>query len=815
MQHKNQGLNNHFNEISKTIDQYIEDNEQFSPDLNGIEHWLKNQFEKIRDQKLKQSHIIKEHIINENPIQDGIIIFDKSFSIHHYSGSLTNFTLSSSKQHANFNLLDFVDKSDHANLKSAILDAKNYCNNIAMDIQFITGTGIKNKCLMEFDFASSNVDNNRFVAILNFHEIHPQQLTDYQSIMFENLPGMDIYLFDRDYRYIIAGGKEKKRFNLSNNDFIGKTLFEVLDKSTQRKLFPFYNKSINGESTEGEVRYNNDVYYIMSIPVKDHMNNTVAGMLISQNVTNDKLVEEQLKKGKEEAQKANNAKSIFIANLSHEIRTPLTAIIGFTEQIEKTKLSAEQSKYISLIQKASDQLLYLVTEVVFLFKLGLGKVYIEKTPFSLTELLDELNNLFLRQAAEKNIHFIIKKDEEFPSLLIGDPYRLRQILTNLLVNAIKYTDNGQVTLTCKLKKDYKRKVELIFEVADTGVGISKIDLPYIFNVFEQGNNRTNKISGGAGLGLGICHQLVTLLKGDISVKSKLKVGSTFKVFLPFEKALGTHVIKHKNKFEIDNEYLINKKILFADDDEHNLLLAGTILKNWKTDYILVENGKQAIDELKKTKFDVILLDINMPVKNGIDVIKSIRSDVNGINYKTPALSITANAIKSDIHKYLKEGFDDYLIKPFREAGLYNKLCNILGMEPTKHPKKKSLKQQAKIRTSDVFNTTELLKTARSDQEFFNMMIDNFITNANTLVDNFEKNTVVGGWTEIGERAHKAIPSFKYFELNKLAANFEYIEDLALRDKNYDELPEIIKHTISLVHNAIQQAETVKETFKNR
>ena len=610
----------------------------------------------------------------------------------------------------------------------------------------------------------------------------------------------------------MVGGREKERFNLKNSELIGKTLFEVMDKKTQRSLFPFYHKAISGEATEGEIRFNKELYYLVAKPINDANNNTVAGVLIVQNVTQDKELEERLIKAKKDAQDANKAKSIFIANLSHEMRTPLNSIVGFAEQLRQSSLTNEQQHHLNLIEKASEQLLYLVNEIVFLFKLGMGRVYIEKVPFSLSDLINELSEICTIEAKEKNLTFIIEKDETVPDILIGDAYRLRQILMNLLINAIKYTDKGQVKFSCNLIKDSKNKVELLFTVADTGRGIAKKDLPHIFDVFEQGKILTRNKMGGAGLGLGISKKLSQLLDGAITVQSKLNVGSSFKLSIAFKKATDTQVIKKESRYELEDNHLKNKKILLADDDEHSLLLSSAILNNWGLNAVMIKDGQQAINELQKQKFDLVLLDINMPKKNGVQVIKSVRANVDCPNQKSVTLCITANALTSDIKKNLKAGFDDYLIKPFSEVELYNKLCNALSIKPNENNAFETDGPVQEVHLDnfdDVFDTKELLRTAEDDKDFFNKMIDNFITNAEELAQCFTANLDSSEWKTLGERSHKAIPSFKYFGMRKIASTFEEIEALALWDEKYETLPLLTEQALKMIYTAINKAKAAK------
>ncbi|MCG6188353.1 ATP-binding protein [Maribellus maritimus] len=797
--------------VSEAIEKLLSEEENTS-ELEQIESWLNTQLGKIKLQRIKESNILKDQSYDRNLWQDGIMILNSAMEIIHYSGFKNYFSSSTFNYSRKFKFTEFIHDTDRESFEEAFSHALSHLKNETIEIDLKTGVGNLNRCELEIDIESSNINSDRYILYFRFMESNDIQAFDYQSIVFENLPDMDVYLYDKDYRYILCGGREKEKFNLNNSDFIGKKMFDVFDKQTQRRVFPFYNKALNGEYTEGEVRYRENVYYIVAAPVKNHQSKTIAGILISQNVTNDKLLEENLIKSKEQAQKADKAKSIFIANMSHEIRTPLNSILGFTEQLEKTELNQKQEKLINLIKNASDHLLYLVTEIVFLFKLGMDKVYLENIPFSVNDIFVELEEVFSQQTEKKSLDFEIIKDKKLPQVLRGDPFRLKQILMNLLVNAIKYTDKGKITLICEVQKETKGRAEVLFKVSDTGIGISDKDLPYIFDVFEQGNKRTEKIRGGAGLGLGICNRLVNLLKGDIWVESKLNLGSTFFVSLPFKKASVDQLKEREQQFDLAEKLLKGKKILLADDDDHNLILAEMLLKNWRTDYTLVKNGMEAITKLSSEKFDLVLLDIHMPEKDGVQVVKNMHSDNTAINYKTPAVALTANALKSDIHKYLKAGFDDYVIKPFKENELYNKLCNILGIkseEIKKTNQEKPPMEEKSIYTEDKFNVQELKKAAGNDNSFYNMMLDNFIKNAGTMLKAFNSSLKIKNWQEIGEKAHKAIPSFKFFGLTNLASNFEKIEDLALRKKHFEELPELTNQTILEIEKVIKKAETAK------
>ncbi|MFW6290293.1 MAG: histidine kinase dimerization/phospho-acceptor domain-containing protein, partial [Mariniphaga sp.] len=233
----------------------------------------------------------------------------------------------------------------------------------------------------------------------------PSELESYREILIENIPGIDVYLFDPSFRFVLAGGREKKRMGLLNSDFIGKTLFEIYDEKTVKRLFPFYRNALDGNESEGEVRIKGRIYFVHSTPVFGLARQVVGGALISQDVTVEKEVERNLLKAKKEAEESNNAKSIFMANMSHEIRTPLNAIIGFSELLAKSVLTPEQEKYCRLISTSSEHLLSVVNEILFLFKYGMGKVYIEKVPLNVSELINNVHESLNLRAKKKKLLF--------------------------------------------------------------------------------------------------------------------------------------------------------------------------------------------------------------------------------------------------------------------------------------------------------------------------------------------------------------------------------------------------------------------------
>lgn len=637
----------------------------------------------------------------------------------------------------------------------------------------------------------------------------PSELENYREILLENIPGIGVYLFDTSFRYVLTGGRDIKQLGLSNSDFIGKTLFEVFDERTMKRLFPFYRNALEGNESEGEVRIKDRVHFIHSTPVFGLARQVVGGALISQDVTAEKEIEKNLLKAKREAEESNNAKSIFMANMSHEIRTPLNAIIGFSDLLSKTSLSPDQEKFCQLVIQSSEHLLSVVNEILFLFKYGMGKVYIERIPLDIYELVNNVWESVSLKAEEKNLAFELETDDNIPSILIGDPFRVKQILMNLTGNAVKFTESGKVTLRVKTERFSQKKIYLRFEVSDTGTGIHKEDLESIFDEFTQSRFRNPEKKKGVGLGLTIVKKLVELLNGRIHVVSTPGIGSKFTVVLPFAKPLPSNKETPDIKYELDKNLLKGKKVLYADDDTNNILLGESILKKWETEFDIAHDGGEAVEFLRKNKYDIVLLDIRMPVLMGTEVVQQVRNDENNLNAKTKMLAVTANIMESDILTYMKAGFNGYILKPFGEEYLYNKICNLLKMKDS-GKKPLNVNPEANSENDNLkFDTSMLLKTTGGNSDFFNKMIETFIANAKETAINFRKLQEGNKWAEIGEQAHKAIPSFSYFGLKYLVNNLIKIENLALREKNYSSVGELAKATSIEIEKIIKIANKSK------
>ncbi len=398
-----------------------------------------------------------------------------------------------------------------------------------------------------------------------------------------------------------------------------------------------------------------------------------ATLIIRHLIQKSKLIDE-LEEAKEKANLAASSKEQFLANMSHEIRTPLNSIIGFSNLANKTKLDGEQKDYISFIKSSGENLLYIINDILDFSKLEAGKLQISKAPFNLKEICHFIEMLFQVQLAEKKIYFSVQLEENIPLYLTGDDDRLKQILTNLVSNAIKFTGiGGNITLKVSTAKKEDGLIYIQFAVKDSGIGIPEDKLKTVFERFEQADSATTRKYGGTGLGLSIVKQLVTLQNGTIEVKSKENVGSEFITVIPYSiNMLASDSTENAEEIQTVKNYQLGSRILIAEDNKLNQLLIQSLFKNWGLSIQIAKDGNEAIEFLEKNTYDLVMLDIQMPFVDGYGVVKWIREIKKS---SLPVIAMTAHTMPTEIKKCQEAGMDDYLPKPLDEENivrLFNK-----------------------------------------------------------------------------------------------------------------------------------------------
>ncbi len=389
-----------------------------------------------------------------------------------------------------------------------------------------------------------------------------------------------------------------------------------------------------------------------------------------------KRTTEELIKAKRAAEAAAEAKAIFLANMSHELRTPMNGIIGMVDILKRTKLTSAQKEYLNIIESSGENLLTIINDILDLSKIESGHMQLENIPFSLKEELNRVMNIMQIIADKKKLPLILKIAENVPTFVSGDPVRLKQIIINLVNNAIKFTEKGNVTLSVEQQSITDGKVQVLFKVMDTGIGISPEGQKKLFQSFSQVDKSTTRKYGGTGLGLMISKNLAHMMGGEIGVESVEGVGSTFwfYVFLEVsdEASYKKQNQQEENGMPQDKTRLqLKLKILLAEDNKINQKVAVLNLNNLGHTVEIANNGKEAVKKYANGDYDMIFMDVQMPEMDGVEASKKIRNleKQSGSTKKIPIIAMTANTSEDERKKYMEAGMDGYVSKPFKQKEL--------------------------------------------------------------------------------------------------------------------------------------------------
>jgi len=401
----------------------------------------------------------------------------------------------------------------------------------------------------------------------------------------------------------------------------------------------------------------------------------LTGLDITESVANNQALKSaniQIREALRSAEDANQSKSVFLANMSHEIRTPMNGILGATELMLDKTVDEEQKQYIDIIHSSSHALLNIINDILDLSKIESGSFELEQINFDLHQLCNEVYQLFSSSAKQKGIQVLYFYGADLPQFWIGDPNRIRQILNNLFSNALKFTHQGRIDIRVQGEHLENHQYDLKIQIKDSGIGIAEKKVEQVFSAFQQADTSTSRKYGGTGLGLTISQHLANAMQGKIEVESELGIGSIFSLNIPMKPGIAETVIKRSGQ-----ERNYQATVLLAEDNAVNAKIASKILEKLGIEAVVVEDGEQALDQIMNHTFDLVLMDINMPIMDGITAAEKIR-ELSFPKNQIPILALTANAMMEDKERCIKAGMNGFISKPIKLIRLIEELDKVLS-----------------------------------------------------------------------------------------------------------------------------------------
>ncbi len=518
----------------------------------------------------------------------------------------------------------------------------------------------------------------------------------------------------------------------------------------------------------GEVRW----WFISGAPNYNDEGELVGSIGIHLDITKQKELESDLAIAKNRAEEASVAKEAFLANMSHEIRTPLNAIIGMIRELSREELSPKQQTYLSHTDTAARHLLSIVNNILDISKIEAGELKLDEHNFSLQALIANISSILHFKASKKDIELVSRLSENVWPAFSGDSARIRQVLLNLLDNAIKFTMEGSVHLDIEVLGEEEDSQLIGITITDTGIGMDADYLDQLFSKFSQAEKSTSRRFGGTGLGMSITKEIIKLMGGDIVVESTKGKGTQFQIKVQLSKG----DINNLSDRTQDSEHLLQgAHVLLVEDNVMNRFIANKSLSHFGCTTDEAENGLVALELLKVKKYDLILMDVQMPKLDGVETTKIIRND---LKLDLPIIAVTANAFKKDIDLYLSIGMNDYVTKPFEEKELFNTIAKQLqwNMSPT---------SSAATIIDDGYDLSQLVELSRGDEEFVKNMVEIFLEHTPPALDEMLKGMADNDFTTVAKVAHRIKPSIESMGISQLDGVARDIE-LSAKEEIIDE-----------------------------
>ncbi|MFD1094800.1 hybrid sensor histidine kinase/response regulator [Salegentibacter chungangensis] len=491
-------------------------------------------------------------------------------------------------------------------------------------------------------------------------------------------------------------------------------------------------------------------------------------VLIVRDVTRSHQYRVELEEAKTFAESLLKSREQFMAAITHDLRSPLTTVIGYTDLLEKTGLNTKQQHYLRQLRKSSDFILHLVNDLLDLSKLEAGKMLIENLPFNPKKLVEDTVTNSLPGELKENVKVVTDIDENCNLQVLSDPFRIKQVIANLVTNAYKFTEKGEVKVSARLENKASEDETLIISVKDTGIGIPEDKQEAIFEEFSQENSKIEKTYGGTGLGLSITKRITELLKGKIELKSEQGKGSEFIVSLPVEKPAKNEEKPKATSKEETGLNLKGKKALAVDDEPSQLVLTKELVKSLGMECDSCLDGEEALKKIKAENYDLVLTDIQMPKVDGFQLIKFIRA-----NEKIANLPVIALSGRTDVNAeaYLKAGFTGSLLKPYKPADLHSKIAEIFKLEVIKKERTQTLQKQK----NSNYNLEEIYEFSGGDEQAMQVILKAFLQSAETNIRELREALKNDDKEEMGRIAHKMLPMLKQMQAGHIIPELQKLE----------------------------------------
>jgi signal transduction histidine kinase/CheY-like chemotaxis protein/HPt (histidine-containing phosphotransfer) domain-containing protein len=520
---------------------------------------------------------------------------------------------------------------------------------------------------------------------------------------------------------------------------------------------------------------------------------------------------ELAKKEKEVAERTAQLKHQFMANMSHEIRTPMNAIVGMTRLLLSKVPKDGQLRYLNAIQQSADNLLVIINDILDLSKIEAGKIVIEQVDFTVREIANSVRDMLMLKAEDKGIDLRVVIADDIPRKLVGDPTRLNQVLINLAGNAVKFTERGFVEIHASVRKREGRRIWIRFDVIDTGIGIAPNYVDSIFDSFTQAGTDVARRFGGTGLGLTISKQLVNLMGGEIWVQSELQKGTTFSTVIPFEESELQDDVKEENLLDACSmQRLNNMRVLLVEDNEFNRMVAEDTLKETIPQLRLdiAVNGQEAVTRLQEEQYDIVLMDIQMPVMDGVKATQAIRTTLPEPARSTRIIAMTANVLQEDVQTYLDAGMNAYISKPFHAEELLLKMDAVMGNNKPIGGDKRELAKEAAPPPPPL---PEIVTDMQFLQQFtggnpdkLRKYVGMFLDNAPKLLESMERGLEAKDYNAVKIAAHSLKPQLSYMGVKEEISKIFLIEQAAGAAAHQDALPPLVANLRRLCNKAFEE-----------